>query len=119
MTMPLPVLYSSSLRLHGELCSSDWSLLAPAAFLTRPDPTSAFSHLEGTGPGSFRESKGHAGAPFGFATMPSAPIAYFSMTVPRFVGSDSLTWNPRVIPVGIGLAREPLPLAVVPALCTW
>ncbi len=46
--MPSPSLYSRSCRLQGLLLDSERSVFDPAAFFTRPRPTSALLHLLGT-----------------------------------------------------------------------
>ena len=93
-------------------------MVAPAAFFTRPSPTSALLHFEGTPAPSSRSVNGHFAAALPLVTRPSAPIAYFSMTVARFVASDSPTWKPITRPVGMGFALLPLPFALVEALWT-
>ncbi len=62
--------------------------------------------------------KAHFGNRFGLVTRPSAPIAYFSITVPRMLGSVSVTLKPNLKPVGIGFVGVPLPRTVVEALVT-
>jgi hypothetical protein len=92
-------------------------VLGPAAFFTRPSPTSALAHLAGT-VASSSSLKAHFGNILGFVTSPSEPIEYFSMTVPRLLASLSSTLKPNERPVGIGFALVPLPLTVVLAICT-
>jgi hypothetical protein len=58
----------------------------------------------------------HFGLTLVLTRRPSAPIAYFSMTVARFDGSVSPTRNPKTRLVGLGLAKLPLPFALVDAL---
>src|ERR687898_2235525 len=115
IAIPVPMLYSRSRRLQGALTLSRWSLLGPAAFLTMPLPTSALVHLAGT-TGLSMSVNAHLGLTLVLARRPSAPIAYFSMTVARFDGSVSPTRNPNVRLVGFGFAKLPLPFALVEAL---
>ena len=62
--------------------------------------------------------KAHFGNRFGLVTRPSAPIAYFSITVPRMARVGVLTLKPNLNPVGIGFVGVPLPRTVVEALVT-
>src|SRR5262245_45472064 len=111
--MPLPLLYSLSARLHGVLTARLWSLLGPAAFFTRPVPTSAGLHFAGAVGSLSRSLNAHLGKFLGFVTRPSDPIAYCSTTVARLVASVSSTWKPNLRPVGMGFVLEPLPGTVV------
>src|SRR5215213_3840826 len=112
IAMPPPVLYSLTARLHGELTASAWSVLGPAAFFTMPAPTCALPHFAGT-VASSRSPNEHFGKSLGLVLSPSDPIAYFSTTVARLLGSVSLTWKLSFTPVGMGFVFEPLPLTDV------